>query len=228
MSLAVTPQSAAEKMGFRWDELRRRVAGRLRIGLRASGRRVGLRRDLSRPFEPPPAKIPITVRPLVPSDVPLLLAPHRDDAMSIANSRRMAAQRPQAAFVAVDDRNGTPCFIQWLFGPADNDYVARLGGFPVLASDEALIDHAYVAPAYRGMGVMPAAMARLAERARDLGAGSVLVFVGDDDASALQRCRRAGFDPHLVHRQDQYVFGLVRRQSFVVMAADDPRRNRTP
>lgn len=227
MSLVMTPQSAAEEITFRLDELRRRVAGRLRIGLKASGQRIGLRRDLTLPFEPPSATIPISVRRLEPADLPRLLAPNPQDTVSIANSRAMAAQRPEATFVGVDDRTGTPCFIQWLFGARDNDYVAGLGGFPVLAPDEALIDHAYVAPAYRGMGVMPAAMARLAEYARDLGARYVLVFVGDDDPAAFQRCRRAGFDPHILHRQDQYAFGLVRRQSFALLDADDPLRGRT-
>ncbi len=217
---------SVREIRFRLAELRLRVAGRLRIGLRASGQRIGLCRDLAVPLEPPAAQIPISVRPLRPADLPVLLPHDGSDIVERANCRAMAAECPGAAFVAVDARTGTPCFVQWLFGASDNAYVARLGGFPRLASDEALIEHAYVAPAWRGMGIMPAAMARVAEHAAARGARSVLAFVGEDDVGALRRCQRAGFQPHLVHRQEQHAFGLIRRHSFTVMDADDPRRRR--
>jgi GNAT superfamily N-acetyltransferase len=216
---------SAREIRFRLDELRLRVGGRLRVGLRSRGERIGLRRDLSVPHAAPAAKIPISVRPLQPADVPALLPQNGSEIVERANCQAMAAERPAACLVAVDERNGALCFMQWLFGANDRDYVAGLVGFPELASDEMLIEHAYVPPAYRGMGIMAAAMARIAERAGAVGARYALVFVGDRDIPALRRCRKAGFQPYLIHRQDDYAFGLVRRHRFALLDADDPRRS---
>lgn len=230
MSLAKSPQSSSVKEFLdRGNELRRRIAGRLRVGLKASSERIGLRRDLSVRHVPPEAKIPISVRPLELADIAVVL-PFEDDQgqvanrIEIANRRAMAVRHVAGGFVAVDDRNGTPCYVQWLFAASDNDYIAKLVGFPQLAADEALLENAYTPPAYRGMRIMSAAMALIAERAADIGARYVLTFVGEDNIASLKGCQRAGFAPHLIHRQDQYAFGIVRRQHFTVMDADDPRR----
>ena len=214
------------------SELRLRVANRLRIGFKASGTRFGLRRDLKVPIDTPAAKIPISIRPLEPADVPLVLplddGEHEPtETIDIANRRAMAARHLKGGFVAVDDRNDTPCYVQWLMGADDNAYVASLGGFPQLGPDEALLENAYTPKAYRGMRIMSEAMARIAERAADLGARYVLTFVGDDNIASLKACGRAGFCPHLIHRQDQFAFGFIRRHSFVVMDAGDPRRSLT-
>jgi len=74
------------------------------------------------------------------------------------------------------------------------------------------------------MRIMPAAMARIAEHGRDVGARHVMTFVGTDNIPSLKGCKRSGFAPTLLHTETRYLFGTVRRDSFADLAADDPRR----
>jgi len=136
----------------------------------------------------------------------------------------LAAKRIAGAFVAVDERDGRPCYIQWLFGAADNDFIRRLRGFPQLAADEALLEGAYTPASHRGLGIMPAAMGLIAEKAETIGARYVITFVDQNNIPSLKGCQRCGFSPDLLHRLVGLGFGLFRRDSFTKLAADDPRR----
>ena len=217
-------------LGDRLKQLSTRIAGRLRLGLRFESTRVGLRRDLTVPFTAPDAKIPISVRPLTEADLPALLALDEtaspEDKFETAWRGAFAAKHMKGGFVAIDERNGTPCYMQWLFGAADNEFVLSIGGFPALKADEALLENAYTPARYRGMGIMPAAMARIAERASDIGARYVITFVQDDNIPSLKGCQRSGFAPHLRHNQVRLGFGMSRRDSFADLPADDPLRTK--
>ena len=81
--------------------------------------------------------------------------------------------------------------VQWLLSPRDNGFIEKLGGFPPLAEGEALLENAYTPPAFRGLGVMAAAMAQIAERASDFGGRKVLTFVATDNVASLKGCQRA-------------------------------------
>jgi len=206
-----------------------RVKARVRLGLRHEAIRFGLTRDLDVPFEAPEARIPISVRKLESGDLPALQSLEESanvgqDAIDAAWRGRFASRQLNGGYVAVDDRDGTPCYVQWLLGPADNDFIASLGGFPRLKDGEALLENAYTPPKYRGMRIMPAAMARIAEHGRDVGARHVMTFVGTDNIPSLKGCKRSGFAPTLLHTETRYLFGTVRRDSFADLAADDPRR----
>lgn len=165
----------------RLQQLRIRIAGRLRLGLRFETTRYGLRRDLTIPFPAPDAKIPISVRPLAETDLAILLAVNADtseaDRFEITWRQAFAAKRLAGGYVAIDERDGRPCYVQWLFGAADNDFIRSLHGFPELAPDEALLENAYTPASHRGLGIMPAAMARIAEKAETIGARYVITFV---------------------------------------------------
>ena len=215
----------------RLADLRTRISGRLRLGLHFESTRLGLCRDLERPFQKPSAKIAISVRPLIDADLPALLAVDDTitdprDRYETAWRRAFAARRLKGGYVAVDQRDGTPCYVQWLFGSVDNDFVSKLGGFPKLAVDEALLENAFTPARYRGMGIMSAAMALIAERADDIGARHVLTFVEQDNIASLKGCQRSGFFPDLLHRQVRLGFGVFRRDSFSKLANDDPRRTK--
>jgi GNAT superfamily N-acetyltransferase len=217
-------------LGERLKQLSTRIMGRLRLGLRFESTRIGLRRDLSAPFTAPDAKIPISVRPLTEADLPALLAldetASAEDKFETAWRGAFAAKHMKGGYVAIDERNGTPCYMQWLFGADDNDFVLSIGGFPALRQDEALLENAYTPARYRGMGIMPAAMARIAERGTDRGARYVITFVQDDNIPSLKGCQRSGFAPHLRHNQVRLAFGMARRDSFVDLPADDPLRTK--
>ena len=138
--------------------------------------------------------------------------------------RSFIAKGAQRGFVAVDERSNTPCYVQWLFGPEDNAFIARLGGFPSLQKGEALLENAYTPPAYRGFGIMSAAMARIAEHAAGVGARHVLTFVDDDNIASLKGCQRAGFQPVMLHHSVRLAFGTLRRDRFEMFSPGDPKR----
>jgi RimJ/RimL family protein N-acetyltransferase len=173
---------------------------RVRVRLRSSVHATGLRRDLSVPVPPPDAKIPLRVRPFRPSDRDDLLAVDETDEGQ-ADQRRIQRELLDEGFgtcyVAVDEED-RPCYMQLLIGPEDNEHLQRYfrGTMPWLEPGTALLEGAYTNPRYRGMGIMAAAMARIAERGTDLGARTVVTFVHDDNVASLKGCARAGFTPY--------------------------------
>jgi RimJ/RimL family protein N-acetyltransferase len=211
-------------------ELGARLAGRWKLGLYAELTRYGLVRDLSHNFQAPGAKIPLAVRPLADRDLAALFghagaATELSERMEVAWRRAFIEKGARGGFVAIDERSATPCYVQWLLSPRDNAFIEKLGGFPPLADGEALLENAYTPPAYRGLGVMAAAMAQIAERASDFSARKVLTFVATDNIASLKGCQRAGFYPHLLHRRTRFGFGLITRDRFETLPEGDPRRS---
>ena len=226
-----TPVDRPAQFLARFGPLGARIGGRLKPDLVTRSLRYGLRRDLSQPIVHVEAKIPVSVRPLVERDLDVLLpadpwnwAP--EDRLEVKWRRDFVDKVGIAGcHVAVDDRDGTPCYMQWLFDPSRNGVIASLGGFPKLQPGEALLENAWTPPIHRGLGIMSAAMARIAERAEDVDARYVLTFVGSDNIASLKGCRRAGFDPHLTHERSYLVYGLVKTDRFAVLPEGDPRRH---
>jgi RimJ/RimL family protein N-acetyltransferase len=211
------------------EQLRIRIAGRLQLGLYSKSMRYGLCRDLGAPLERPSAKIPIEVRAATEADLRSLLTlgdSQNDDhdRLEIAWRRAFADKGAKRCFVAVDLRTNTPCYMQWLFNAADNAFIQALGGFPRLEAHEALLENAYTPVKYRGLGIMSAAMALIAEHAAAIGATHVITFVDEHNIASLKGCQRAGFYPHLLHHRTQMGFGLLKRNGFEPLSETDPRR----
>lgn len=174
-------------------------------------RAVGLRRDLHEPFESPDARMPISVRPAQADDVARLLRPSPDDSASDlldkAARQAIADAGLRVCWVAVTE-DGTPCYMQWLLDASQRDEVHEhfKGTFPPLTPDTALLEGAYTPPEHRGQRIMPAAMARIAAHAGQLGARYVITFVGDGNVPSLKGCERAGFAPYL-RRTERFRLG---------------------
>jgi GNAT superfamily N-acetyltransferase len=172
---------------------------------------LGLRRDLDLPFDKPAAKIPITVRPLAATDDLSALDPEpdlpADEALSRLVQRRLLQSGLRVCYVAIAP-DGKPCYMQWAIPAAENHRVRRVFGnlYPVLASDEALLEGAYTPTAYRGKGIMGAAMAQVAERAADFGARWVVTFVDERNTASVKGCVRAGFAPYLKRHEKFRLF----------------------
>ena len=164
---------------------------------------IGLRRDISVPFSAPTAALPLTVRPLLDRDIPFLFGSDGDHLTGEAKRTRamglrmVHAQLP-TCYVAVT-AEGQPCYVQWLIGAESNATVQRLFGdrFPVLKPDEMLLEGAFTLEAYRGKGIMAAAMAQIAEKAAAHNARFVVTLVGVDNIPSLKGCKKAGFTPYL-------------------------------
>lgn len=163
---------------------------------------VALRRDLSRPFAAPAAKIEIGIRALQEDDnVSFFHAAPGTKANSeeeLARFNRLEMLHAQLAtcYVAHTKTNEI-CYTQWLMGAAQMKELNRIyeGWFPPLRIGEALLEGAYTVPAFRNMGIMAAAMARIAEHAEELGARCVVTYVAQNNMASLKGCERAGFVP---------------------------------
>lgn len=168
-----------------------------------------LRRDLHIPFEAPAARVPLTVRRLRDSDVAELLeqGPPDEDALERASRARMLKAGLPGCHVGATEGD-RPCYMQWLLGHEDNERIQRYFGdvFPILKPDTALLEGAYTPAAHRGKGIMPAAMAQIAQRANELGARYVITFVAVDNIPSLKGCERAGFQPYAVRTERVRLF----------------------
>jgi RimJ/RimL family protein N-acetyltransferase len=169
---------------------------------------IGLRRDLTISFTGPSAKIPLTVRPLSPTDDLSALDPapglSSDEAFWRLGQRRLLKSGLQTCYVAIAP-DGKVCYMQWVIPAAENQRVRAFFGnlYPVLKSDEALLEGAYTPEAYRGKGIMGAAMAQVAEQASRYGARWVITFVDQQNEASFKGCIKAGFSPYL-ERQERF------------------------
>jgi GNAT superfamily N-acetyltransferase len=163
---------------------------------------LGLRRDLRVPFTGPGAKIPITVRPLAEADDLSALDPEAglsaDEAFARLVQRRLLRSGLQTCYVAIAP-DGKPCYMQWIIPPTGNARLRAVFGnlYPVLGPEEALLEGAYTFDAYRGQGIMGAAMTQVAEQAARFGGRWVITFVDERNPASVKGCVRAGFAPYL-------------------------------
>jgi RimJ/RimL family protein N-acetyltransferase len=104
----------------------------------------------------------------------------------------------QTCYVAVAP-DGKLCYMQWVVTASGNHRLKEVAGnlYPLLQSDEALLEGAFTPEAYRGLGIMGAAMSLIAQRAADHGARWVITFVDGQNAASFKGCVRAGFSPFL-------------------------------
>lgn len=159
----------------------------------------GLKRDLNLVFENPDALIDITLRPFRDEDQAYF-------SLDLQNEGLVEKEIPNC-YVATDNED-TPCYRQWLMGPKQNGKIKEFWGnaFPVLKEDEALLESAFTTPAFRGKRIMPAAMARIAEKGKDLGVRWVITFVGIDNIPSLKGCQRSGFYPYILRKEKWLIF----------------------
>jgi GNAT superfamily N-acetyltransferase len=163
-----------------------------------ASRSVVLRRDLDRPLASPQARTPITVRPVTAADrarVSALLS-------ELSGYERSTRERflelgIGTCYVAVNE-DAAICYLQWLVAPEHNDLLASHTNLPTLHDHEALLENAFTPVAYRGQGIMAAAMAQIATRGIELGARWALTVVREDNLPSLKGCVRAGFEPYML------------------------------
>ena len=169
--------------------------------LYSSAEAVALKRDLTASFQPPPASIDFTVRPIADRDIWKLFDHDVGEGWIDAKWDRAARRRLLDAgfgtcYVAVTDQD-EPCFVEWVIGPEHNRQIERYfgGAFPPLADDEVLMESAFTPIAFRGRGVMPAACSKIAECAAERGARWAISFVGIRNVPSLKGFIRSGFYP---------------------------------
>ena len=189
----------------------------------------GLRRDTSSEFLNPNAKIEIKVRELSENDIPGLFDLNQSDLSAsdlyeLTVRKKFLEEKLGKCFVAVT-AEGVPCYFQWLIFPQDNEriQVSFKRRFPWLKADEALLENAYTPPRFRGLGIMPAAMSKICEKAAESGARWVLTFVAQDNIPSLKGCHKAGFKEYLVRSDKWYLHPFFRSLKFTPI-----EKNATP
>ena len=75
----------------------------------------------------------------------------------------------------------------------------------MLEQDERLLEGAFTHESFRGKGIMPEAMAKIAEIGKETDAQSIMTFVQSDNIPSLKGCQRAGFSPSGI-RKDRWRF----------------------
>jgi len=196
------------------------VSNRLKRHLFGRWTSIGFRRDMSIPYPAPAAKIPLRIRPLEDRDIDILFAMPEDASPEVIRDvlerREMKDAGIKTCFVAVTSDN-VPCYMQWLipaeFNPTIRSFFNRR--FPELKPNEMLLEGAFVPPGFRGMGIMPAAMALIAEQAKTFGADAIITFVEHDNIPSLKGCKRAGFNPYLIRRDEFLLNRSFRRLRFI-------------
>lgn len=173
---------------------------------------IGVRRDISVPFEGPPVKIPLVVRQLRPDDDLSFI--DADPGLAPRAAQERADQRwflslseLPTCWVAVDP-DGTVCFMTWLLTARDNALVrARWGGlFPELQPDEAMIEGIYTAESHRGLGIMADALNRIMERARDVGIRYSVGFIAEENLASLKGGEKYGAFPFVEREESWFLF----------------------
>ena len=171
----------------------------------------GLLKNLEEPSASPKANIPITIRDYSPDDFEPLMdfgelaktAPRL-----VMNQKGIVDADIASCYVAVTEE-GEPAYMQWLMDANQNDKIKDhfSGLFPPLKQNEALLEGAFMRPSYRGHRIMPEAMYRITEKARDLpGVQYVMTFVEIHNIPALKGCRRCGFSPFILRTERWFMF----------------------
>jgi len=115
--------------------------------------------------------------------------------------------------------------MQWVMPSSENARLRAVFGnlYPSLGPEEALLEGAYTPDAYRGKGIMGAAMTQVAERAAGVGARWVITFVDEQNQGSVKGCIRAGFVPYLRRRER---FRLFYRYVTFDLIQPAPQENR--
>lgn len=154
-----------------------------------------LRRDLTRDAPRPASPVPFSVRPYEPRDTDSLFDRRSPaERAEWAKRQRWMKRGLSRCYVAVL-ADGRATFMQWLCTPDDNPVLRELFPFAahVVPPGAVLLEGAYTPPRYRRIPIMPAAMAEIAERGRQLGARAAVVYVEEDNTSMIRAAEMAGF-----------------------------------
>lgn len=204
---------------------RRWVYRNARKRLHSHHESVCLRRDLTIPFTPPPAKIPLVVRQLQPDDDLSLIADEPglspEVAQLRADQRWLLETGLKTPWVAIDP-DGAVCFMAYLLTAEDNDRMRELWGdwFPELRADEALFEYLFTSANHRGLGIMPDAGTRIVETACELGVRYGLGFILTRNAASLRAGDKAGWIPYI--KRDERWFLFRRRVCFLPVTEGAP------
>lgn len=108
--------------------------------------------------------------------------------------------------VAVTDED-VPCYRMWVLDSSQNNKIKEFWGnsYPQLKDDEVLMESAFTTPKFRGLGVMPVAMALIADKVKKEGKRHSITITPTTNVNSIRATNYAGFRPFAV-RIEKYSF----------------------
>ena len=176
----------------------------------------GFERDLSKALFVPQPPVKLSLRRFHVSDTKILLQPKffmtAEVIREYAIRKKFLRANIQTCYAAVTER-GTPCHMQWMIGPQENEKIQALtcGGLPVIGKNEVLLENVFTSEPYRRMGIELWTVNRLFQTAMGAGAGKAILFVNRDNRLSLKMVLRMGFTPYLM-KTDRYRMFSRRRE----------------
>lgn len=175
---------------FLWSGITRRIY--------SQNLAYGLKRDLNVEIPTPPTLLKLEFRHYQESDAPYF---------ELDNiNHGLVEKQIDHCYVATKDDN--PVYRVWLMGSSQNEKIKEFWGssFPPLKSNEALCENSFTIPKYRGFGIMPYAMAKIAEKGKDLGADTTIIYTDVDHIISLRAGDYAGYHPFILRRTKWFLF----------------------
>ena len=157
-----------------------------------------LRRDAKKENKPPRVLIKLSFRIFKKEDEKYFF----NDYENIA----LIKQLPYC-YVAITEED-IPCFRIWLLDYHQNKKIKKYWGdsYPQLKPDEVLMESAYTTAKYRGLGIMPNAMALLSEKINQKGVRFVISVTPITNINSLKASYYAGFRPFKLKIEKHFLF----------------------
>jgi GNAT superfamily N-acetyltransferase len=188
------------------------VLGLIRRWLWSDAVAVGLRRELTTPIPARRPTVRLEVRPIRPAEWHAFTDLRGDSVrgeqgLIRVNAYHLLRSGIRTCYVAVTE-DGEPCYMQFLILPDENDRLDKVFGglFPPLEPEEALVEFAFTLEPYRARGVMPFALAELAEEARRKRVRWLVTYVPAHQVTLLRFFERSGFRRFRLRRERYRLF----------------------
>lgn len=158
----------------------------------------GLKKDLNKDWPDPPTLLKLSFRLYQDSD-----APHFE---LDKNNHGIMDMDIEQCYVATKD--DIPVYRVWLMDSSQNDKIKKFWGdsFPPLQKGEALVENSYTVPKFRGFGIMPYAMAKIAEKGKEFGVETAIIYTEIDHIVSLRAGDYAGYVPFNVRKEKWFLF----------------------
>ncbi len=158
----------------------------------------GLKRDLNIEIPTPPSLLKLEFRHYQDEDAPYFELDNMNHGLIEKNINH--------CFVAT--KNNEPVYRVWLMGPDQSQKIEDFWGnsFPTLKKNEVLCENSFTVPKYRGFGIMPFAMTKIAEKGKDLGADTSIIYTDTNHIVSLRAGDYAGYHPFILRTEKWFLF----------------------
>lgn len=177
----------------------------------------GLKRELDGCIYSVPSRLEYSLHIASPSEMvelfQLLSNENKDSIMEVVLRKIFYDHSLTNCYLARATANNEPCYIQWMILPEENPEAQRFlrQGYPQIASNEVMLEHAYTFKKYRGQGIMGSVMAKLATIAQERGYQQIITYVSKDNIASLKGCEKAGFQKFRLWQEARFFFTSSRK-----------------